>query len=148
MTRYHNPVVRLLVHSIVRILGPNVFQAIPRLTDIANTSPTITDLDDAYTTASTAYVCIPTMHVDYSELNRKRFTDYGEDLAQYLDSVDVGRPITKTQLIKTTKYRTGDSSFTFEWSKRPTTADYLALISRIDDALTPIGCRYTIMTKW
>lgn len=136
-----------MVTSIVRLIGPNISPAIQRLKEIAASSPIITNIDDSYTTASIAYVCIPTLHTDYSELNRKRFTDYGEDLAQYLDSVDVGRPIAKTQLIKRVIESGGNSSVSFEWSRTPTNEELLDLIAQIDEALLPIECRYMIATR-
>ena len=41
----------------------------------------------------------------------------------------------------------GDYDFFFEWYKKPSTADIEMLMQKIDEALSPIGCRYTITTK-
>ena len=147
MTYHPNAVARSSVKSVIQLFGPNIASAIRSLKEIANTSPIVTNIDDVYTTASTLFVCIPTLYVDYPDPNRKRFTDYGEDLAQYLDSVDVGRPIAKTRLITKTSAKWGNSSFSFEWSRRPTKEEILDLIAQIDDALSPTGCRYTITTQ-
>jgi hypothetical protein len=136
-----------VVKSVVHLFGPHITPATRRLKALTRTSPTIRNIDNAYTTASTAYVCIPTLHTDYSELNRRRFTDYGEELAQYLDSVDVGRPIAKTPLLSRVTAKSGSSTLTFDWARRPTHVELLDLIAQIDAALAPMGCRYTITTR-
>ena len=40
----------------------------------------------------------------------------------------------------------GDFDFVFHWSKKPTEKQLRELISKIDDVLEDIGCRYTITT--
>jgi hypothetical protein len=41
----------------------------------------------------------------------------------------------------------GDHDFFFEWFKNPNQAELNDLIQKIDEALAPLGCRYTITTK-
>jgi len=41
----------------------------------------------------------------------------------------------------------GDFDFVFEWGKEPTEEDLRSLIFNIDEALSNLGCRYTIETK-
>ncbi len=43
--------------------------------------------------------------------------------------------------------RLGEYDFYFEWFQKPTVAQIEDLISKIDEALTPTGVRYTITTK-
>jgi len=41
----------------------------------------------------------------------------------------------------------GDYDFVFEWYKAPRSEEVNLLIERIDEALAPIGVKYTIATK-
>ena len=41
----------------------------------------------------------------------------------------------------------GQYDFYFEWFRKPSVAQLEDLISKIDDALTPVGVKYTITTK-
>ncbi len=41
----------------------------------------------------------------------------------------------------------GDYDFFFEWFKNPSQAEINQLIEKIDEALSPLGCSYTITTK-
>lgn len=41
----------------------------------------------------------------------------------------------------------GDYDFFYEWLEGPSTEQLKMLIEKIDDALEPLGCRYTITTK-
>ena len=44
-------------------------------------------------------------------------------------------------------YTLGEHDFFFEWEKDPTSDQLRTLITKIDNALTPLGCKYTITTK-
>jgi hypothetical protein len=50
-------------------------------------------------------------------------------------------PISKTGTIL------GESDFYFEWNIKPDEKMVDDLIKRIDEALAPLGCKYTITTK-
>ena len=50
-------------------------------------------------------------------------------------------------LFSSSKVTVGEYDFVFEWIESPTVEDITALISDIDDALTPTKCKYTITTK-
>ena len=41
----------------------------------------------------------------------------------------------------------GEYDFFFEWFNDPTQSDINEFIEKIDEALTPLGCKYTITTK-
>jgi len=41
----------------------------------------------------------------------------------------------------------GENDFFFEWFSKPTMDQLNDLIKKIDEALTPLGCRYMITTK-
>ena len=44
-------------------------------------------------------------------------------------------------------YTLGDYDFFFEWAKEPDGQQLRNLIEKIENVLTPLGCRYTITTK-
>ncbi|MGD0159327.1 MAG: hypothetical protein ABSB89_03415 [Candidatus Bathyarchaeia archaeon] len=44
-------------------------------------------------------------------------------------------------------YSLGDHDFFFEWAKEPDGEQLRNLIEKVENALTPLGCRYTITTK-
>jgi len=44
-------------------------------------------------------------------------------------------------------YTLGDHDFFFEWAKEPDGEQLRNLIEKIENALTPLGCKYTITTK-
>jgi hypothetical protein len=93
--RHPNAVVKAL-KSMIRLLGPGILQAVQRLMEIADTSSIITNVDDAYTTSSTLYVCIPTLHEDYKDLTRRRFADsiYPIPVMAIPTAVDFNSPYT------------------------------------------------------
>jgi hypothetical protein len=44
-------------------------------------------------------------------------------------------------------YTLGDHDFFFEWAKEPDGEQLRNLIEKIENVLTPLGCKYTITTK-
>ena len=41
----------------------------------------------------------------------------------------------------------GEYDFFFEWFTKPTMSQVLGLITKIDEAMEKVGCRYSITTK-
>jgi len=50
-------------------------------------------------------------------------------------------------LISKSGERLGEYDFFYEWFTEPKLDQLNGLIEKIDEALTPLGCRYTITTK-
>jgi hypothetical protein len=50
-------------------------------------------------------------------------------------------------MISKSGWTLGDYDFYFEWTVPPTFEQLKLLISKIDEALKPLGCKYTITTK-
>ncbi len=50
-------------------------------------------------------------------------------------------------IISKSRESVGKYDFYYEWFKKPSIAQIEALIVKIDEALTPVGVRYTITTK-
>lgn len=56
----------------------------------------------------------------------------------------------KTQskaLVSKSGYTLGDFDFFFQWEKEPDGQQLRDLIEKIENALAPLGCKYTITTK-
>lgn len=50
-------------------------------------------------------------------------------------------------LVSKSGYTLGDYDFFFEWAEEPNGEQLRHLIEKIENALTPLGCKYTITTK-
>ena len=71
----------------------------------------------------------------------------GEDVYDYFS---VGGPVTMERcgkIVSKSGEMLGDHDFFFEWFKNPTQAELNDLIQKIDEALAPLGCKYTMTTK-
>ncbi|MCJ7631774.1 hypothetical protein MUP77_05170 [Candidatus Bathyarchaeota archaeon] len=55
-------------------------------------------------------------------------------------------PVTHPSVSKS-GHELGEYDFFFEWAERPSWEQMRDLISRIDKALAPLGCRYTLVNK-
>ena len=53
----------------------------------------------------------------------------------------------REKLISKSGWTLGEYDFYFEWTKPPTFEQLKRLIAKIDEALKPLGCRYTVTTK-
>ncbi|MCS7097064.1 MAG: hypothetical protein NZ926_01075 [Candidatus Methanomethylicia archaeon] len=51
------------------------------------------------------------------------------------------------KMISKSGWTLGDYDFFFEWTVPPTFEQLKLLISKIDEALKPLGCKYTVTTK-
>lgn len=67
------------------------------------------------------------------------------DLAKELPSISNGE--ISRSMIPSGETLMGDFDFVFHWAKKPTEKQLIELITRIDDTLKGIGCRYTITTS-
>lgn len=51
------------------------------------------------------------------------------------------------KLVSKSGWTLGDYDFYFEWARAPKFEELQKLIDKIDEALKPLGCRYTVTTK-
>ena len=68
-----------------------------------------------------------------------------ERLAENLPTISKGK-LTDT-MVTSGETVIGDYDFAFEWVEEPTEKDIRLLVFNIDEALVPLDCRYTIVTK-
>ena len=114
--------------SYVRIYGPPLLKAIRALEKVAVNMPD---------------VCIMNSMIESSmpQFNTQ------EGVVNYFNSVG-GVPEERcSTIISKSGIKMGDFDFVFEWYKDPKMEQVNMLIERIDEALAPLGVKYTIATK-
>ncbi len=120
--------------SFVKIYGPPVLKAIKAMEKIAVDMPEVCIMD-------TVIAGTP----DY--LNAFSDPDYtGNYLRSIPDVADV-EVERCSNIISKSGERLGEYDFFFEWFTEPSMEQLNGLIQKIDEALEPLGCKYTITTK-
>lgn len=118
--------------SYVKIFGPPLLKAIKALETVAVDVPEVCIMD--------------TQVIGFSGFDS---AGIGESAIQSLfSSIGVEVPRERcAKFISKSGEKLGEYDFFFEWFKNPTPQELNSLIEKIDAALTPLGCRYTITTK-
>jgi hypothetical protein len=117
------------MRSFVKIYGPPLADAIKVLEKIAIDTPQVCIMDTMIATAAPAFDTV------------RGIQDY---------FAESGRPVSKercNKIISKSGEMLGEYDFFFEWFKDPNQKEINDLITKIDAALTPLGCKYTITTK-
>lgn len=119
--------------SYVKIYGPPVLKAVRELEKIAVDMPEVCIMDTLLEQA------LPSLY------DRVRDFDIVSD---YFGSM----PTTITRercgtIISSSGERLGEYDFYFDWFTEPNMEQLNDLIEKIDEALEPLGCKYTITTK-
>lgn len=127
--------------SYVKVYGPPLREALRALEQVAHASTkTLIGYSSALTPAPT--------HTPFGQMEGRREADYDQQLDAYLASVPVAMEVeAKAQLLSTSGHTLGEYDFFFEWGRDPTWKEVEDLMGKIDAALTPLGCRYTLTTK-
>ena len=114
--------------SYVRVYGPPLLKAIRTLEKIA---------------VNMSEVCITDPMIESS---RPQFNSQ-EGIMNYFSTIG-GIPEKRCgTIISKSGIKIGDFDFVFEWFKEPKMEQVNMLIERIDEALAPLGVKYTITTK-
>lgn len=114
--------------SYVRIYGPPLLKAIKALEKIAVNMPE---------------VCIMDTMIDSS---MPQFNT-GEGVMNYFSFAGNMSEKRCSTIISKSGVKMGDFDFVFEWFKEPKMDQVNMLIEQIDEALAPLGVKYTIATK-
>jgi len=119
----------MVVRSYIKIYGPPLLKALEALERVAVEMSKVVDL-------KFRHICVPDM-------------EYVSDWEAYVDYmrriyVECYEPV---RLISEASEMMGDYDFFFEWSETPTLEQVEELVRRIDEALSSLGCHYTITTK-
>jgi hypothetical protein len=118
--------------SFIKIYGPPVLKAIQELAKIAVDMPEVCIMDSII--AGTP---------DYQEaFSGEGAMDYYSSMGPIEISVE-----RCNNIISKSGERLGQYDFFFEWFTEPNMEQLNNLIEKIDEALTPLGCKYTITTE-
>ena len=120
--------------SFIKVFGPPTLKAIRELEKIAVDTPEVCIMDTIIS-ARTDYL---------GAFSNPEFT------ADYFSSLDLPHEISFERcgkIISKSGERLGEYDFFFEWFTDPSMEQINDLIEKIDEALTPLGCSYTITTK-
>jgi len=114
--------------SYIKIFGPPVLKAIKELEKIALNMPEVCIMDTIIAT---------NMHqFDTRERKMDFFSEIGEITVERCDKI-----------ISKSAETLGEHDFYFEWFIEPNKEQLHDLLDRIDIALIPLGCNYTITTR-
>jgi hypothetical protein len=120
--------------SYVKIYGPPIFKAIKELEKVAVDMPEVCIMD-------TVIAGVPNYTDVFSD------PDYTQ---RYFSVSDLPTEISVERcgkIISESGEKLGEYDFFFEWFTEPTMEQVNVLLEKIDEALAPLGCRYTITTK-
>lgn len=116
--------------SYIKIYGPPIGKALKALEKVATEMP-------EHLIVSYYDTIVPTPGIRYET-----------DLQNYMTRLP--EEVSKTRmakLISKSGHTLGEYDFFFEWARNPTWEEIDNLIEKIDEALSPLGCRYTIVSK-
>lgn len=116
------------MRSFVKIYGPPLLKALKALEKIAVDMPEVCIMDTTIALAGPEF--------NTKEGVMSYFSMFGEIPEERCDKI-----ISKSGMML------GEYDFFFEWFKKPTQSDVDKLIAKIDEALSPLGVKYTITTK-
>jgi len=118
--------------SYIKLYGPPVSQAIKALEKMAIDMPEVCIMD---TLLAQSY---PTFD------NRISRVEGAQSYFGFMGNMSVERC---DKIVSKKGEMLGDHDFFFEWFKEPSFEQLNNLIQKIDEVLSPLGCRYTITTK-
>ena len=117
------------MRSFIKIYGPPVLKAIKELEKIAVDMPEVCIMDTII------------------EKELPYFSD-PENIRGYYSTLPAVITLKRCgNIISKSGVSVGEYDFFFEWFTEPTMDQLNELIEKIDEALVPLGCKYTITTK-
>ena len=129
------------MRSYIKIYGPPILKAIKELEKLAIDMPEVSVMD----------------HFIQRDLSPKVAKEIGGSAVNPLNAPISGFFMERTGVVVSVErsqsiiskhgQKLGEFDFFFEWRKDPKTSQLDELIRRIDVALKPLGCLYTITTK-
>lgn len=123
--------------SFIKIYGPPVLKAIKTLEKVSIDMPEVCMMDTIIAQSG------PLLDMRYEE-PRGTGGAWTIDYFGSLGKISVERC---GKIISKSGESLGEYDFFFEWFTKPTTDQVNELIEKIDETLTPLGCKYTITTE-
>jgi len=128
--------------SYVKIYGPPLLKAIKTLEKVAVDMPEVCIMD----TAIAAGLGVPKMGMSVMEMGEPTL-DSQEGVLKFFGGEGVISEERCSTIISKSGESLGEYDFFFEWFTKPNMKQVEDLIGRIDEALEPLGVKYTITTK-
>ena len=129
------------MRSYIKIYGPPVLEAIRELERIAIDMPEVCIMD--YVIAHDISKSVA-KELDVSAVS----ADGGSTPGFFMQRTGVVLPVERRHnIISKHGQKLGEYDFFFEWFEKPKISQLDELVSKIDAALKPLGCLYTITTK-
>jgi hypothetical protein len=130
------------MRSFIKIFGPPVLQAIKALEKVAITMPEVCIMDTVLLRNIPSSLDQDLGGYRRMETRQSWVGNY------YYETQGLHVPIERCEsIISNSGESLGDYDFFFEWYKEPDQEQILMLIEKIDEALTNLGCYYTITSK-
>ena len=129
------------MRSYIKIYGPPILEAIRELEKIAIDMPEVCIMDYviAYDISKSIAKELDVSKVSAEEDSVPRF---------FMERTGVMLPVERHHnIISKHGQKLGEYDFFFEWFEKPEISQLNELIRKIDAALKPLGCLYTITTK-
>jgi hypothetical protein len=129
------------MRSYIKIYGPPILEAIKELEKLAVDMPEVCIMDCVIARDLSPQIA--------KELGGTRVQPSGGSVPGFfMQRAGVVVPVERCHnIISKHGQKLGEYDFFFEWYEEPETSQLNDLIRRIDDALKPLGCLYTITTK-
>jgi hypothetical protein len=129
------------MRSYIKIYGPPILEAIKELEKLAVDMPEVCIMDCVIARDLSPQIA--------KELGGTRVQPLGGSVPGFfMQRAGVVVPVERCHnIISKHGQKLGEYDFFFEWYEEPETSQLNDLIRRIDDALKPLGCLYTITTK-
>jgi hypothetical protein len=126
--------------SYVKIYGPPLMKALKALEKAAVDMPEVCIMDSPIQAGLNVSGV-----TDYSGTASVGF-DSPQGIMEYFDSEDMPKKRCDTIISKSGE-KLGEYDFFFEWFEKPNMGQVEGLIKKIDEALEPLGVKYTLTTK-
>jgi hypothetical protein len=114
--------------SYIKIYGPPTLKAIKELEKVALSTPEVCIMD--------TIIAVQQPRFDTEEAVNEYFSPVGEITRERCSNI-----------ISKSGETLGEYDFFYEWFTEPNMDQLNDVIERIDEALAPLGCKYTITTK-
>lgn len=120
--------------SYIKLYGPPIYEAIKNLEKIATEMPEVCIMD--------------TIIIGTPELASPPYDAGESNIFNYFRGVNNEIEVERcNNIISESGQKLGEHDFFFEWFTKPSMDQLNDLIKKVDKALEPLGCRYTIITK-
>ena len=134
--------------SFIKIYGPPVLKAIKALEKISVEMPEVCIMDTIISHEIPHYIAKDIGATQLRTFSQPFGSWVGDWTNNYFRSSGVSIPVERCEnIISRSVASLGEHDFFFEWFKKPSQEQLNELIEKIDEALAPLGCYYTITTK-